>query len=67
MWVDACRLTPGDIALGERKRRYTIAIVWFSSSLVLAVFLPNIGVVISVLGELAAIFIFIYPGKYPFT
>ena len=58
------KLQPHEIALGEKFRRYCIAVVWFSLSLILAVFLPDIGVVISALGELAAIFIFIFPGNY---
>ncbi len=64
LWVEVRRLEPHEIALGEKSRRYCIAVVWFTSSLILAVFLPDIGVVISALGELAAIFIFIFPGNY---
>lgn len=36
--------------------------VWFFASLVLAIVLPNIGAVIKLLGSLAAVFIFIFPG-----
>ncbi|XP_076370677.1 sodium-coupled neutral amino acid transporter 7-like isoform X1 [Tachypleus tridentatus] len=46
----------------ERHRRITIALFWFASSLLLAVLIPNIGVVIRVLGSLAAVFIFVFPG-----
>jgi hypothetical protein len=45
------------------KRRILIVGVWFFSSLVVAVFLPNISVAIHYLGALAASFIFIFPGS----
>lgn len=51
-----------DVALTEKRRRYTIATVWFALTLVLSVVSPNIGVVIDILGSLAAIFIFVFPG-----
>ena len=56
-------LTPEAIEAREKLRRIVMTIVWFSSSLFLAVVVPNIGVVISLLGGLAALFIFIFPGK----
>lgn len=46
------------------KRRVLIVGVWFSSTLVAAVFLPNISVAIHYLGALAASFIFIFPGSF---
>ena len=36
--------------------------VWFLTALLLAVFIPNISDVISVIGSLAAFFILIFPG-----
>ena len=36
--------------------------LWFSASLILAIKIPNIGQVIKLLGSLAAIFIFVFPG-----
>ena len=44
------------------KRRILIVCLWFFSTLVGAVFLPNISVAIHYLGALAASFIFIFPG-----
>jgi sodium-coupled neutral amino acid transporter 7/8 len=44
------------------KRRILIVCLWFFSSLVGAIFLPNISVAIHYLGALAASFIFIFPG-----
>lgn len=46
----------------ERRRRFIETTVWFSLSLILAIFLPNIHVVISPIGGLAAVFIFVFPG-----
>lgn len=44
------------------QRRILIVCLWFFSTLVAAVFLPNISVAIHYLGALAASFIFIFPG-----
>ncbi|CAF2149296.1 unnamed protein product [Rotaria magnacalcarata] len=44
------------------KRRVIIVCLWFFSTLVGAVFLPNISLAIHYLGALAASFIFIFPG-----
>eukprot|EP00092_Neocalanus_flemingeri_P031792 GFUD01034536.1.p1 GENE.GFUD01034536.1~~GFUD01034536.1.p1 ORF type:complete len:483 (+),score=120.87 GFUD01034536.1:70-1518(+) len=46
----------------EKFRRYLIATVWFACSLVMAIEIPDIGAVINMLGSLAAIFIFVFPG-----
>lgn len=42
--------------------RYVVVTVWFILSLILAIVIPNIGDVIKLLGSLAAVFIFIFPG-----
>ena len=49
----------------ERKelvRRCIIATIWFVATLVFAIEVPDIGIVINLLGSLAAVFIFIFPG-----
>uniref|UniRef100_G1QUM1 Sodium-coupled neutral amino acid transporter 7 n=1 Tax=Nomascus leucogenys TaxID=61853 RepID=G1QUM1_NOMLE len=46
----------------ERRRRVLQTLVWFLLTLLLALFIPDIGKVISVIGGLAACFIFIFPG-----
>jgi sodium-coupled neutral amino acid transporter 7/8 len=46
----------------ELTSRIVIAGVWFALTLLLAVFIPDIGEVIKMLGSLAAVFIFILPG-----
>ncbi|CAL8084911.1 unnamed protein product [Calicophoron daubneyi] len=46
----------------ERRFRYSSTVIWYAVSLLLALFVPNIGSIIGILGSLAAFFIFIYPG-----
>lgn len=52
-----------DVQVMERRRRVVTAVAWFVVSLLIALFIPDIGVVISLLGGLAAIFIFVFPGQ----
>lgn len=49
----------------ERRRRMLQTLVWFLLTLLLALFIPDIGKVISVIGGLAACFIFVFPGGDP--
>lgn len=49
----------------ERRRRVLQTVVWFLLTLLLALFIPDIGKVISVIGGLAACFIFVFPGADP--
>ena len=44
----------------ERRRRVLQTLVWFLLTLLLALFIPDIGKVISVIGGLAACFIFVF-------
>ncbi|XP_033478027.2 sodium-coupled neutral amino acid transporter 7 [Epinephelus lanceolatus] len=46
----------------EQRRRILQTLVWFTVTLVLALFIPDIGRVISLIGGLAACFIFVFPG-----
>ncbi|XP_043842499.1 putative sodium-coupled neutral amino acid transporter 7 [Dromiciops gliroides] len=46
----------------ERRRRVLQTVAWFLLTLVLALFIPDIGKVISIIGGLAACFIFVFPG-----
>ncbi|MBN3309793.1 sodium-coupled neutral amino acid transporter 7 [Amia ocellicauda] len=50
-----------DVAL-ESRRRLLQTLVWFVFTLILALFIPDIGRVISIIGGLAACFIFVFPG-----
>ncbi|CAG2243655.1 SLC38A7_8 [Mytilus edulis] len=62
LWVDIRKMSLHEIEDSERNRRIIVTIVWFILTLLLAVFIPNIGVVIQILGAFAAVFIFIFPG-----
>jgi len=53
--VDLC-------VIRERRRRILQTVVWFATTLALALFIPDIGRVISLIGGLAACFIFVFPG-----
>ncbi|XP_072374731.1 sodium-coupled neutral amino acid transporter 7 isoform X2 [Scyliorhinus torazame] len=46
----------------EKRRRILQTLIWFILTLVLALFIPDIGKVISVIGGLAACFILVFPG-----
>lgn len=63
MWCYFWNMSEQDSQVNETKRRVTMTILWFLATLVLTLFIPNIGVMISLLGSLAAVFIFIFPGK----
>lgn len=53
---------PAANALAEKFRRTVIVLVWFISSVVIAIVVPDIGVAIDLLGTLAICFIFVIPG-----
>ena len=63
------RISPRTFAVEEQFEnkkeitfRYVCVTIWFGLSLILALLIPNIGDVIKMLGSLAAVFIFIFPG-----
>jgi sodium-coupled neutral amino acid transporter 7/8 len=51
-----------DSSTKEMLRRGSIATIWFILSIILAIEIPDISLVINMLGSLAAVFIFIFPG-----
>ena len=55
------KLTAEEFIEGEFKRRFVITTSWFFSALAIAVFTPNIGIVIELLGSLASANVFIFP------
>lgn len=63
LWVGVRRQPAADADVMERLRRIITTLIWFIISLLIALFIPDIGVVISLLGGLAAIFIFVFPGQ----
>uniref|UniRef100_T1INZ5 Amino acid transporter transmembrane domain-containing protein n=1 Tax=Strigamia maritima TaxID=126957 RepID=T1INZ5_STRMM len=58
----ASRISHNSAILNEKKRRIIICLVWFATTLIITAFVPNISSVIDILGSLAAIFIFVFPG-----
>ncbi|XP_008304129.1 putative sodium-coupled neutral amino acid transporter 8, partial [Stegastes partitus] len=46
----------------ERRSRHTLTVLWITMTLLIAVFVPDISKVISVIGGVSAFFIFIFPG-----
>ncbi|KAJ4433722.1 hypothetical protein ANN_16033 [Periplaneta americana] len=62
LWTNLLYSNESDVAIREPRRRVAIATVWFILTLVLALVSPDIGSVINILGSLAAIFIFVFPG-----
>lgn len=62
VWCELFDASQTEIVLTEFRRRATIASLWFCFTLLMAVVSPDIGIVIDVLGSLAAIFIFVFPG-----
>ncbi|XP_077374183.1 putative sodium-coupled neutral amino acid transporter 8a [Festucalex cinctus] len=46
----------------ESRSRYALTFLWITATLLIAVFVPDISKVISVIGGISAFFIFIFPG-----
>ncbi|XP_030588075.1 putative sodium-coupled neutral amino acid transporter 8a [Archocentrus centrarchus] len=46
----------------ESRSRYVLTVLWITVTLLIAVFVPDISKVISVIGGISAFFIFIFPG-----
>lgn len=63
LWIELFHLDNEAIINSEKKRRITIVTIWFTASLLIAIFVPNITIVINYLGALAGAFMFMFPGK----
>lgn len=62
LWLRYTGVTVEEDVVRERRRRLLQTVSWFLLTLLLALFIPDIGKVISVIGGLAACFIFVFPG-----
>ncbi|XP_063801921.1 sodium-coupled neutral amino acid transporter 7 [Pseudophryne corroboree] len=62
LWLRFTAQEPGEDPGRERRRRILQTVAWFVLTLLLALFIPDIGRVISIIGGLAACFIFVFPG-----
>lgn len=47
----------------ESRSRYTLTVLWITVTLLIAMYVPDISKVISVVGGISAFFIFIFPGN----
>ena len=63
LWIEMRNLDQHSIQTYEKFRRVCVVSVWFFLSLLIALFVPNITIVIHYLGALAGTFMFIFPGK----
>ncbi|KAF3689158.1 putative sodium-coupled neutral amino acid transporter 8 Solute carrier family 38 member 8 [Channa argus] len=50
----------------ESRSRYALTVMWVTVTLLIAIFVPDISKVISVIGGISAFFIFIFPGTFYF-
>ncbi|XP_028392393.1 putative sodium-coupled neutral amino acid transporter 7 [Dendronephthya gigantea] len=62
LWCNIRKLTAAEIENYKGKRRVITSIIWFFSSLGIAVIVPTIADAIAIVGALAAHFIFTFPG-----
>ncbi|XP_059158341.1 sodium-coupled neutral amino acid transporter 7-like [Physella acuta] len=62
VWGMFWKMTPEEILHREKTRRIITTLVWFTLTLLLSIFIPNIGVAIEIIGAFLAVFIFVFPG-----
>jgi len=61
LYAEFFKIDTDQFIKGEKRRRLITTTGWFFTTLVLAVYTPNIGVVIELLGSLASMNVFIFP------
>ncbi|XP_059158756.1 sodium-coupled neutral amino acid transporter 7-like [Physella acuta] len=62
LWRMFWKMSPDEILTREKTRRVITTLVWFTLTLLLSIFTPNIGVAIQILGANTALLIFVFPG-----
>ncbi|XP_059158754.1 sodium-coupled neutral amino acid transporter 7-like [Physella acuta] len=62
MWGMFWKMGAEEIVNREKTRRIITTLVWFALTLLLSIFIPNIGVIIQILGAVIALLIFVFPG-----
>ncbi|KFV66364.1 Putative sodium-coupled neutral amino acid transporter 8, partial [Dryobates pubescens] len=62
-WAPPKRRARTAPAAGERWSRVALTVAWMGTTLIIALFVPDIGKVIELIGGISAAFIFIFPGK----
>ncbi|NXW36668.1 AVT2 protein, partial [Phaetusa simplex] len=63
MWVTPKRGAAAVPEAQERRSRVALTVAWMATTLTIALFVPDIGKVIELIGGISAFFIFIFPGK----
>ncbi|XP_018423560.1 PREDICTED: putative sodium-coupled neutral amino acid transporter 8 [Nanorana parkeri] len=62
VWMDHKQMTVYVAASYERFVRVTLTVLWILVTLIIALFVPDISEIISIIGGISAFFIFIFPG-----
>ncbi|KAM8799264.1 solute carrier family 38 member 8 [Eudromia elegans] len=62
VWVNPKRGAVPASEASERRTRVALTVSWIAATLVIALFVPDIGKVIGLIGGISAFFIFIFPG-----
>nr|XP_045611689.1 putative sodium-coupled neutral amino acid transporter 7 [Procambarus clarkii] len=62
LYIQLRSLSPAEADATESVRRKLLALLLWGSSMLMAIFAPNLNVVVKLLGSLAAFFIFVFPG-----
>ncbi|KAK2559615.1 putative sodium-coupled neutral amino acid transporter 7 [Acropora cervicornis] len=62
LYLALFRMSPAVAEVNERKRRIIQTLIWFGLSLIIALFVTDIGKAVALIGGLAALFIFFFPG-----
>ncbi|NXL02379.1 S38A6 protein, partial [Mesembrinibis cayennensis] len=63
VWVTPKRRATAVPEAHERQSRVALTVAWMAATLAIALFVPDIGKVIELIGGISAFFIFIFPGK----
>ena len=63
LYLAAFRMPPSFAETNESRRRVVQTLVWFTSSLIISVYVKDIQYAVTLIGGLAALFIFFFPGK----
>lgn len=67
LWRRCCCWAPGPGALTNPSGlwvRMLMTAIWVAVTLAMALFLPDLGDIIGIIGGISAFFIFIFPGEY---
>ncbi|XP_067029631.1 NLR family CARD domain-containing protein 3-like isoform X2 [Acropora muricata] len=62
LYLALFRMSPAVAEVNERKRRIIQTLIWFGLSIIIALFVTDIGKAVALIGGLAALFIFFFPG-----